>query len=87
MQSLSGKLLVSVPELPDVFEQSVVLLVRHNDEGAFGLILNRPTDTRVAEVWHKVSERPCRNEGWLHVGGAGGGPADGPARRSRSGRN
>jgi putative transcriptional regulator len=71
---LQGHLLVSAPELPDVFEHSVILLVRHNEEGAFGLILNRPTDTRVRDVWSKVSESECLTDERLHVGG----PVEGP---------
>ena len=74
MLSLQGHLLISSPELPDVFEHAVVLLVRHNEEGAFGLILNRPTETRVREVWGKVSESECRTDERLHVGG----PVEGP---------
>jgi putative transcriptional regulator len=35
--------LVSMPQLTDPnFNRSVVLLCKHNDEGAFGLVLNRP---------------------------------------------
>lgn len=74
MFTLQGHLLVSSPELSDVFEHSVILLVRHNQEGAFGLILNRTTDTHVNEVWSKVSESECRTDGLIHVGG----PVEGP---------
>lgn len=74
MFSLQGHLLVSSPELPDVFEQSVVLMVRHNDDGAFGLILNRSTSTRVKEIWSKVSQSECHTDEHLHVGG----PVEGP---------
>jgi putative transcriptional regulator len=72
--SLQGHLLVSSPELPDVFEQSVVLLVRHNEEGAFGLVLNRSTATPVQEIWSRVSESECLTGEHLHVGG----PVEGP---------
>jgi putative transcriptional regulator len=71
---LQGHLLVSAPELSDVFERSVVLLVRHNEEGAFGLILNRVTDTQVRDVWSKVSESECLSDEPLRVGG----PVEGP---------
>ncbi|MDE0332411.1 MAG: YqgE/AlgH family protein [Nitrospinae bacterium] len=37
-----GKLLVASPGMPDIrFRQSVILLVEHNEKGAFGLIVNR----------------------------------------------
>ncbi len=41
--SLSGRLLVAAPELVDPnFGRTVVYLVEHNDEGAMGLVVNRP---------------------------------------------
>jgi putative transcriptional regulator len=44
-------LLLSMPQMHDPnFEQSVVLLCDHTDQGAFGLVLNRPTTTAAAEV-------------------------------------
>ena len=44
-------LLVAMPQIQDpFFRQSVVLLVDHQPEGSFGLILNRPTELSVAEV-------------------------------------
>lgn len=44
------RLLVSVPDLGDVnFDQTVVYMVEHNEEGALGLVLNRPSDTDVSE--------------------------------------
>src|SRR3954468_21091137 len=43
MTSLTGKFLVAKPVLQDPnFVQTVVLMLRHNDEGAFGLVVNRP---------------------------------------------
>ena len=74
MLCLQGHLLVSAPELSDVFERSVVLLVRHNADGAFGLILNRVTDSSVRDVWSKVSESECLSDEPLRVGG----PVEGP---------
>jgi putative transcriptional regulator len=47
--SLRGKLLVAAPTLVDPnFRRTVVLLAEHGDQGAMGLVLNRPTDTAVA---------------------------------------
>jgi putative transcriptional regulator len=44
------KLLVSVPDLgDDNFDQTVVLIIEHDSEGALGLVLNRPTSTEVGE--------------------------------------
>jgi putative transcriptional regulator len=48
--SLTGKLLIAAPTLDDFFRRTVVLMVEHNENGAFGVILNRPSETAVAEV-------------------------------------
>jgi putative transcriptional regulator len=46
-----GRLLISEPALYDFyFKQSVVLLADHNEEGYFGLILNKPIDIKFNEV-------------------------------------
>jgi putative transcriptional regulator len=50
-QSLRGKLLIASPALADPnFARSVVLITEHSDEGAMGVVLNRPSETDVAEV-------------------------------------
>ncbi|HSI36089.1 MAG: YqgE/AlgH family protein [Phycisphaerae bacterium] len=76
MKSLQGHLLVASPRLIDPnFFHTVVLLVQHNDEGALGLVLNRPLSTTVAEMWREVAEhQPCDVEGTLCQGG----PCEGP---------
>jgi putative transcriptional regulator len=44
--SLAPSLLLSMPQLIDPnFSRTVVLLCKHSDEGAFGLVLNRPLVT------------------------------------------
>ena len=49
--SLSGKLLVASPMLRDPnFEGTVVLLLMHSTDGAFGLVLNRPSATPIGQV-------------------------------------
>jgi putative transcriptional regulator len=46
-----GKILISEPSLQDFyFKQSVVLLAEHNEEGSFGLIINKPINVRLNEV-------------------------------------
>ena len=50
-QSLAPNLLLSMPQLNDPnFKHTVVLLCEHGAEGAFGLVLNRHTDTPAASV-------------------------------------
>ncbi len=44
---LNGQLLIASPQLHQAaFYHAVVLLVRHNREGAFGIIINRPAGKR-----------------------------------------
>ena len=48
---LAPSLLVSMPQLHDPnFERSVILLCEHGEHGAFGLILNRRTNTPASEA-------------------------------------
>jgi putative transcriptional regulator len=54
--SLRGKLLVASPALLDPnFARSVVLITEHSDEGAMGVVLNRPSETEVEEVAPELS--------------------------------
>ncbi len=49
--SLAPSLLLSMPQLIDPnFARAVVLLCEHDPDGAFGLIVNRPSDVAAASV-------------------------------------
>lgn len=72
--SLQAHLLIAAPELAEPFTRSVVLLVRHNEEGALGLILNRRTEAQLQSAWNQFSQVPCHRQGSLFLGG----PCDGP---------
>ncbi len=51
MDSLKGQLLLASPALFDPnFRRAVVLVTEHNDEGAAGLVLNRPSETSVVDA-------------------------------------
>ncbi len=51
MDSLKGQLLLASPALFDPnFRRAVVLVTEHTDEGAAGLVLNRPSETAVADA-------------------------------------
>ncbi len=46
-----NQFLVAMPGLEDPnFNHSVALLCEHNDQGALGLIINRPTDLKLADM-------------------------------------
>lgn len=75
MESLQGHYLIAAPDLNgSTFGRTVVLIVQHNEEGALGLILNRPSATPMAEVWEQVGSTPCLRKDMVHLGG----PCEGP---------
>ena len=46
-----GIILISEPSLRDFyFRQSVILLAEHDEDGSFGIIINKPIETRLNEV-------------------------------------
>lgn len=57
MESLKGHLLLASPALFDPnFRRTVVLITEHNEEGAAGIVLNRPSDIEVAEAVPSLAE-------------------------------
>jgi putative transcriptional regulator len=57
MESTRGQLLIAGPSLIDPnFWRTVVLVVEHSDEGAFGLVLNRPSETNVGDAAPELEE-------------------------------
>ena len=50
-ESVRGQLLIAGPALRDPnFWRTVVLIVEHTDEGALGLVLNRPSETTISDA-------------------------------------
>jgi putative transcriptional regulator len=50
-ESLRGKLILASPTLIDPnFARTVVLIAEHTEEGAMGLVLNRPADSTVSDA-------------------------------------
>jgi putative transcriptional regulator len=75
METLEGRLLLASPQLSDPnFARAVVLLIQHNDDGALGLVLNRPTSKTISELWRQVGEAPCESHRPVHLGGPVSGP-------------
>src|SRR5690242_6535334 len=60
--SLDGQLLLATPRLRDPnFVRAVILILNHDDDGALGVVLNRPSQLAVAEVlppWSTVVAEP-----------------------------
>ena len=52
-----GRLLVATPPLEDPnFDRTVVYMLEHHDQGALGVIINRPTPEQLAEPLDRWSE-------------------------------
>src|SRR5215831_5844461 len=68
--SLAPSLLLSMPQLIDPnFARSVVLLCEHQPEGAFGLVVNRPSDVEAAAAVHVDPPIEDPNDLRLLIGG------------------
>jgi putative transcriptional regulator len=69
VESLQGQLLISSPLLQDPnFRRTVVLMTHHDDEGAMGLVLSRPSEVRVADAVPELADLPGTGE-LVFVGG------------------
>jgi putative transcriptional regulator len=66
----NGTLLVAAPQLTDVsFGRAVVLVLRHDDNGTIGVVLNRPTTLVPATVFPELAEGIGSYAGHLFRGG------------------
>ena len=66
---LRGSLLVATPSLLDPnFARTVVLVAEHGEDGAMGVVLNRPSETPVAEAVPELASL-AGDEEPLYVGG------------------
>ena len=75
MKSLKGQLLLAVPQLPDPnFYQSVIFMIQHDEESAFGLSLNRKIDKTIGEVWEEASLSESASKLPIYLGGPVIGP-------------
>jgi putative transcriptional regulator len=60
MSSLAGQLLLASRRLADPnFYRTVILMVQHGEDGALGLILNRPLEMTVKQACDDSLEVNC----------------------------
>ncbi|MFA7565807.1 MAG: YqgE/AlgH family protein [Alkalispirochaeta sp.] len=58
-RDLTGHFLIAETELQDLnFFRTVVLVIQHNEEGAFGLVVNRVSDVTVGDVIESAETSP-----------------------------
>lgn len=75
MKSLKGQLVIAAPTLETpFFERTVILMIEHTEEGAHGIVLNRPSETTVGEIADQVLDEPFEWDKRVLVGGPVPGP-------------
>lgn len=58
--SLRNQFLVAMPNVVSgEFDHSVTLLCEHGDNGAMGLVINRPTQIRLKNILHHIGIEDC----------------------------
>jgi putative transcriptional regulator len=58
---LVDQFLIAMPGMSDPnFAQTVTYVFRHSDEGAMGIVINRPTTMHMAQVFEQL-QFPCRD--------------------------
>lgn len=55
----------------DMFASAMVYVCRHDEDGAFGVIVNKPSDTKVSDLFDslKIASRPAADYGFVLNGG------------------
>ncbi|MEE9492150.1 MAG: YqgE/AlgH family protein [Gammaproteobacteria bacterium] len=65
---LGNQLLIAMPSLQDQnFSHSVTFLCKHNADGAFGLVINRPSDMSIGDIFSDQISR--QNPQSVYIGG------------------
>lgn len=67
-RSLRGQLLIAAPVLHDYFRRTVVLVIEHTGDGAMGVVLNRESETLVADAVPQLAELATKEE-LVRIGG------------------
>src|SRR3954469_13035018 len=71
MGFLEGQLLIASPAMSDPnFARTVVAIANHDEDGALGIVLNRPSDTEAGDAVPELEGVREPDEG-VYVGGPG----------------
>jgi putative transcriptional regulator len=61
--NLTGHFLIAMPTLTDpYFAKSVTFICTHNQDGAMGVVINRPTDINFSTLFEKINLKLGNNE-------------------------
>jgi len=72
--NLTHQFLIAMPSMADPnFEGAVVYVCEHGDNGALGLVINRPTDLTLEHLFHKIDLK-LEIAPWRHTPVFFGGP-------------
>jgi len=76
MSSLQGQLLIAMPGMADPnFNETVTFVCKHDDEGAIGIVINRPSEMSLGDVCRQLKlddnlgdadNQPIMNGGPVH---------------------
>jgi putative transcriptional regulator len=68
-ESLAGQLLIASPTIRDPhFDHAVILVVRHNQNGAMGIVINMPTEERpLANILQMLGEKDTNVTGKVQL--------------------
>lgn len=71
--NLTDHFLIAMPSLDDGnFSHSVTYICEHNENGALGITINRPSDVQLGEIFQQLNipcEQPQISEQLVYVGG------------------
>ncbi len=59
VRSLQDHFLIAMPAMGDPnFNETVTYICKHDEEGAMGIVINRPTDLLLSEIFRQLSLEP-----------------------------
>ncbi len=64
MQSLVNHFLVAMPHMDDpLFQDGVIYVCEHNEDGAMGFLINKPSPIMLGQLFDQVIDKPVRLDG------------------------
>ncbi len=67
---MAGHLLIASPKMLDPkFHRAVLLILNHSENGAMGVVLNRPLPVNVPELWKALGDTVEVGDDRAHLGG------------------